>query len=273
MNLPDDLAAALDRHAAAFAPLVSRIEWLPTTTSTMDVVTMAVPEPSERGLLVIADEQTAGRGRRGRTWASPVGAGLYFSLLLRPPLESVDTRGEGSTIGLLTIAAGVAIAHGIAAATGLSAELKWPNDVFVSRLKLAGVLAEGHAIGTREQAVVLGVGINVLGAAALPEGLAPYATSLEEQLGGAVNRGEVLARVLVELAGVYECLLQAKYDEVVQEWRTLSPSSIGAQVEWNTGTAGRCGVTAGVDAAGALLVQTHGGVERITGGALRWPRR
>ncbi len=193
-----------------------------------------------------------------------------MSLLLRPPLEASGHRGSPSSVGLITLAAGVAVARGIASATGLGVELKWPNDVFVSGRKLAGILAEGLAIGTGDQAIVLGIGINVRGIERLPEEVARRATSLEQELAQRVDRGEILAHVLMALAELYQCLLQARYDEVLLAWRRLSPSSVGAEVEWNAGARSYRGITAGVDDTGGLLVKTDPTLERITGGALRW---
>ncbi len=236
----------------------------------MDHVQDAAQQHEGAGLLVVADEQRAGRGRRGHTWTSPPGAGIYFSLLLRPPVEASASSASPSLVGLITLAAGVAVARGIGSVTGLGVELKWPNDAFVSGRKLAGILAEGLAIGTPAQAIVLGVGINLRATEWLPEEVARRATSLEQELAQPVDRGEILAHVLVALAGVYECLHRAKYDEVLQAWRKLSPSSVGAQVEWNVGSVSHCGITAGIDDAGVLLVQTDAALERITGGALRW---
>lgn len=221
------------------------------------------------GLLVVADEQTAGRGRRGRAWVSPPGAGLYFSLLLRPPLDKASATGGPSALGLLTLAAGVAVHDGVAASTGLAPHLKWPNDALVGRHKLAGVLAEGIAVGTPEQAVVLGVGVNVSPAAYPPE-VADRATSLETELGRSVDRGEVLAQILVALARWYGMLIEARYDDVLDAWRRAAPSAAGARVEWKTPAGVRTGVTAGVDRSGALLVRTPEGTERLIAGEVVW---
>src|SRR5688500_4222387 len=126
-------------------------------TSTMDVALAAVDEGAAEGLVIVADEQTAGRGRRGRPWSSPAGAGLYMSFVFRPPVEALSAP----LLAILTLAAGVAVRCAIIGATGLTPELKWPNDVVVGRRKLAGILAEGVGIGTAAQTVILGVGINV----------------------------------------------------------------------------------------------------------------
>ncbi len=258
MNLPDELATPLAREWPRLAPLVRHVHWVESTESTMD---LAQAMGAGDGLLVVADEQTAGRGRRGRTWSSPPGAGLYFSVVLHPSSRSA--------IGLLTLAAGVGVAEGIRASTGLRTELKWPNDVLVSRRKLAGILAEGVAVGTSEQAVILGVGVNV-SAAAYPPDVAARATSLETELGRPIDRGEVLAQTLAAVADRYRALLEARYDEVLRAWRNAAPSATGTTVEWTTPHGRFMGTTAGIDESGALLVRTSSGIERLIAGEVTW---
>ena len=228
---------------------------LATTTSTMDVASKLVAEGARHGTVVVADEQTAGRGRRGSTWQSPPGAGLYLSLIARQP---------GANLSLVTLAAGVAVREGIEAATGLKADLKWPNDLIIDRHKLAGILAEGIAVGTPAQAVVIGVGINLQPAAYPPE-VSARATSIEGELGRPIDRELVLSSVLGALWDRL-ALLERSPGDILQAWRAASPSANGTRVEWD----GRHGVTAGIDTTGALLVQTADRVERIIAGELRW---
>src|SRR5688572_17482896 len=127
----------------------------------MDVAASMAAEGAAHGVVIAAREQTAGRGRRGATWVSPPGAGLYFSFIARP--------GEQRTLPLITLAAGVGVRDGIVRSTGLEPVLKWPNDVLIGRRKLAGILAEGHALGSPAQAVVIGVGVNVRPASYPPD--------------------------------------------------------------------------------------------------------
>ena len=230
------------------------VRWLPSTTSTMDVASKLAHEGAPHGVVIGADEQTAGRGRRGATWVSPPGAGLYFSFIARP----------SAGVELITLAAGVAVREGIKAATGLAADLKWPNDVIVDRRKLAGILAEGVAIGSPQQAVVIGVGVNLQPAAYPPE-VAARATSLEGELGKTVDRGMVWTGILIALWDRLATLEQRPGD-ILQAWRAASPNAIGTRVEWD----GKHGTTAGIDDSGALLVKTTAGVERIIAGELRW---
>jgi BirA family biotin operon repressor/biotin-[acetyl-CoA-carboxylase] ligase len=224
----------------------------------MDVASKLVGEGAPHGTVVVAEQQTAGRGRRGSTWESPAGAGLYLSFVARP--GHPNDRG----IPLITLAAGVGVRDGIAAATGLRADLKWPNDVIVGRRKLAGILAEGIAIGTPGQAVVIGVGIN-LQPAAYPPDISARATSIEGELGRAIDGEAVLSSVLLSLSDRLALLEQSPGD-ILQAWRAASPNANGTRVEWD----GHAGVTAGIDDTGALLVKTTDRIERIIAGELRW---
>lgn len=210
---------------------------------------------------MVADEQTSGRGRRGRTWFSPPGSGLYVSVILMP--RSARVEPERAT-AVLTIAAGVALVEGIEAATGLRANLKWPNDVYVARRKLAGILAEADI-----PAVTLGYGINV-GPMAYPPELADRATSLETELGRAVDRATVFAETLAALAARYDDLRDGAIDAILDAWRARAPGHRGAAVSW-TGPAGELsGTTAGIDGHGALLVRVGDRIERIVAGELKW---
>jgi len=259
--LPDDLAAPLAALRERRPDARLDVRWHDTVPSTMDAASSLAQQGAHHGVVVLADEQTSGRGRRGTTWASPPGAGLYFSFIARP-----DNAREGvvSTLSLITLAAGVAVRGGIEAATGLAADLKWPNDVIVDQRKLAGILAEGVAIGSPDQAVVIGVGVNVQPAAYPPE-IAARATSLEGELGKTVDRGMVLTGILIALWDRL-ATLERRPGDILQAWRAASPNAAGTRVEWD----GKHGTTAGIDDSGALLVKTTAGVERIIAGELRW---
>ena len=213
------------------------------------------------GSVVVADAQTGGRGRRGHTWFSPPRAGLYVSVVLAPAAARVDPRRATS---LLTLAAGVAIAEGVGVATGLAVDLKWPNDLLVSRRKLAGILAENHG-----DTVVLGYGINV-GATAFPPELGDRATSLESELGREVDREQVLAATLAALERRYDDLVDGRFDAILDAWRRLAPGASGARVTWTTTAGAESGVTAGVDEHGALLVRVADRIERILSGEVNW---
>ena len=225
----------------------------------MDEVARAAIAGSPAGLVVVAGQQTAGRGRRGHDWSSPPGAGLYFSYLARPARNA----------GLVTLAAGVAVHDGVARATGLQAHLKWPNDLLVGRRKLSGVLAEGAGLGTPGASITIGIGVNLRPAAYAPE-VAARATNLESELGAPVAPAIVLVAILEALADRLRSLDDDRPGDILQAWRSASPSAIGTAVTWSDGSTRKSGYTAGIDDEGALLVRTRAGIERIVGGELQW---
>ena len=155
-----------------------------------------LPADAPEGALVVADQQTGGRGRLGRPWLAAPGTSLLFSLNLRPAVET-------PRLPALTIVAGVAAADGVRRATGLMPEIKVPNDLLVHGKKLAGILAEA-----REDRVVLGMGINVnVSAENLPTDVDRKATSLLAELGEPVERARLLAAILLELERGYDAWL------------------------------------------------------------------
>jgi BirA family biotin operon repressor/biotin-[acetyl-CoA-carboxylase] ligase len=256
--LPEDLAAALAALRDTRPELPLDVRWHATVPSTMDAAASLVAAGAAHGVVVGADQQSTGRGRRGRIWESPPAAGLYFSFIARPPLHA------SGALPLITLAAGVGVRSGVQAALGWAPELKWPNDAMVGRRKLAGILAEGIGVGTPAQAVVIGVGLNVRPSAYPPE-VATRATSLEAELGRPVDRGQVLAAVLAALWDSL-AMLERSAGDILQAWRAASPSANGTRVEWD----GRSGMTAGIDDSGALLVRTSSGAERVIAGELNW---
>lgn len=264
--IPHDLDAPLARRRMERPDVRLDVRWFESLPSTMDVAATLANDGAAHGVVVVADAQTAGRGRRGTTWTSPLGAGLYVSFIAKPVAArgGAATLAADSPLSLITLAAGVAVREGIAAATGLAAQVKWPNDVMVGRRKLAGILAEGIGIGTADPTVIIGVGINVQ-SAAYPPDVVSRATSIESELGRAGDRGELLAAVLIALWDRLGALRGGASD-ILQAWRAASPSAVGTRVEWE----GRHGVTAGIDESGALLIKAADRVERIIAGEIRW---
>src|SRR5207244_1299248 len=160
--LPHELAAALDRareRVNDLGGLGSTILYFPTIGSTNDVALALAAQGDRDGAIVIADEQTAGRGRRGRTWFSPPGSGVYVSVVLAPGRARSD---PARATTLLTVTVGVALVEAIEAMTALRVDIKWPNDLVVARRKLAGILAESTGSAAAPAAtLVIGYGINV----------------------------------------------------------------------------------------------------------------
>ncbi|MGE0448659.1 MAG: biotin--[acetyl-CoA-carboxylase] ligase [Vicinamibacterales bacterium] len=268
---PQRLPAAFADALAArprVGPIGASVLYFESIGSTNDVAATLAGTGAAEGAVVIAEQQTAGRGRMGRTWFSPPASGLYVSVVLAPTRARIDP--QRATM-LLTLAAGVALAEAVERATGLVPAIKWPNDLLVGTRKLAGILAEGVASGSsRVHSVVLGYGINVAPAAYPPE-LAVRATSLESELGRAVDRGAVCAESLASLSRVYTRLLDGDFDAILDDWRARAPGSRGRRVAWDApGGHERTGVTHGIDDSGALLVRVDGRIERIVAGEVRW---
>lgn len=172
-----------------------------TNSEALDWATCGAPE----GSLVVADHQTGGRGRWGRTWFSVPGKLVQFSLILRPDLDP-------SKHGLLTAGLGVATAKAIRAMTGLVVTLKWPNDVMFESKKIAGMLVESTSMGSKIDAAICGIGINVhLSNADIPEDLKDRASSIAIELeragtGTAPPRAQLLGRIVSEVESRYEAI-------------------------------------------------------------------
>jgi BirA family biotin operon repressor/biotin-[acetyl-CoA-carboxylase] ligase len=260
-NLPEDppadVSEPLARAADRLGPFAQPLLWYATVPSTNDVAARLAERGAPEGCVVAANAQSAGRGRQGRAWASPPGAGLYVSTVLRPGPDAIRA---------VTIAAGVAVADGIEAATGLQVALKWPNDVYAGERKMAGVLAEA-ADGLAH--VILGIGINVM-PAAYPPDVAARATSLEEELGRAVDRGLLLAECLVALAARYADLQSGRIAAVIEGWRRRAAPTLGRRVRWDAAGAVAEGVAEDIDQTGALVVRTRTGIVSVTAGEVVW---
>jgi BirA family biotin operon repressor/biotin-[acetyl-CoA-carboxylase] ligase len=261
--LPPDLADALARVRRRLDPLGSTILYFQTIGSTNDVALTLATQGDREGAIVIADEQTAGRGRRGRAWFSPPGSGLYVSVVLAPARARSD---PARAAALVTLTAGVALAEAVEAVTALRVDIKWPNDLVVSRRKLAGILAEAASAPGR---IVIGYGINV-SATAFPPELGDRATSLETELGRPIDRAALGAETLASLSQRYADLVDGRFDAILDAWRARAPGSRGARVTWAAASGPQAGITAGIDDRGALLVRVGDRIERLVAGEVSW---
>lgn len=220
-------------------------EVLETTASTMADVERRAAEGSPEGTVVVAEEQTAGRGRRGRTWESAARAGLWWSLLLRPAVRT-------DRLGWLPLIVGVGVARSLGRATGVEARLKWPNDVLVGDRKVAGILVERLGSGD----VVVGVGINVDQVAnELPDG----GTSLR-MLGHPVDRTALLVEVLACVAETYR-----RWDagEAIEEEYADFSCTLGHGVSADLGGRVIVGVASRLGPSGELVITGADGVEHV----------
>jgi BirA family transcriptional regulator, biotin operon repressor / biotin---[acetyl-CoA-carboxylase] ligase len=227
-------------------------ESLPSTNTT--VKEMAAAGAAE-GFCVIADEQTAGRGRRDRTWISPRGEGLYLSVLLRPTFAS-------AVAPLLSLLGGVAVAQTLASFPKLAPrriDIKWPNDVTVNDKKISGALTEAAFSGEKIAYAVLGVGVNIL-QRTFPETLSYPATSilLEGGAGACLDRLEVAMRILEALDDGY-AKMERDPKSVVSCWERMSSYANGKSVCIQANLTTIVGVTCGMNDNGALLVRCADG--------------
>jgi len=225
-------------------PKVLRFESLPSTNSEL---ARLASEGAAEGLAILADEQTAGRGRLQREWSSPKGAGLYFSLLLRPVIP-VDQW------PLITFMAALAVGDALREAAGVQTDIKWPNDLLSGERKICGILAE--TIDTPSgRAVIIGIGIN-LTPEAYPEG-----TSVSEATGARPDREAILAALLSALARWYSLL--GERDKILAAWAGRSSYASGKLVQVKNGDEVWQGTTCGVEPDGALRLRTSNGEVKI----------
>lgn len=261
---PPDVLSALIGTAGRRRSIGEPFHYFNEIGSTNDEALRLAEAGAPEGTTVMAAAQSSGRGRLGRSWHSPAGAGLYVSLVIRDPL----------VIPLLTLAAGVALAEGIRAATALPAEIKWPNDLVVDaglgrRRKLAGILTEASTGNEGVQFAVVGFGINLL-PAAYPMAIADRATSIGAELGRSVDSGVILGECLAALSEWLDALRSGNRAAMLQRWMDLSPSASGARVECDGPDGPLMGITAGIADDGALQVRSGGRVEAIRSGTVRW---
>lgn len=203
------------------------------------------------GTVVLAEAQTEGRGRSGRTWHSEKGTGLYFTILLRPRLSPAQAP-------LLTMLAGISAQAAIAAQTGMAPELKWPNDLLLNGKKVGGILTEMHAEPSAVRFVVVGIGINV-NQEKFPAELSGIATSIRKESGRMSYRLELLVRLLTRFESDYNRFLREGPSFVVARFESVSSFARGRRVRVDTGAESYSGVTAGLSPEGLLLVQRDNG--------------
>jgi BirA family biotin operon repressor/biotin-[acetyl-CoA-carboxylase] ligase len=245
-----DLARAEEIVAARGCGLGRPLHVLATTTSTSDEAKHGAKHGAPHGATWVAEEQTAGRGRQGRTWVSPRGENLLFSVLLRVSCAP-------SRLPPLALVVGLAVRDAVAhAAPSADPKIKWPNDVLVGGRKIAGVLVEAITAGQRVEAVVAGVGINVH-TRELPEEVAARATSIALVAPGpALDRGEILADVLATLDRDVHVVLGRDLG-LVKARLDAADALRGHRVRSDDGDEGTAG---GIDVEGRLLVRRDDGV-------------
>jgi len=220
--------------------------YLQTASSTQDAARAEAERGALVGTAVLAEQQTAGRGRLGRAWVSPAGKNIYVTLVMRPPAPKLR---------VLSIVSPLAVAEALEG-IGLAPRLKWPNDVLVGGRKIAGILIETELSGDAVKYALVGIGLNVnLDVEAVPE-IAGIATSVHRELGGDASREELLAALLNAFEARYEQALEG--DAVFRAWRSRL-ETLGRRVRATLGQRVEEGVAEDVDAEGNLLVRRDDG--------------
>src|SRR5579864_8415999 len=224
-KLPDVLVPSLIRPELGDIEIGRRIIHYFKIDSTNDAaLALAAADRSNtsHGTVVVAEEQTAGRGRLGRTWYSEKSSGIYASVILRPALSPAAAPA-------LTLMAGVATHHALSAATGLAVDIRWPNDLMVNNKKVCGILTEMSAELDRLHHVVLGIGINV-NHSAIPAGLQGIATSLRLEAHRGFSRVQIFSALARELERHYQLLLKNGNQAITERWEAASTFAHGKRV-------------------------------------------
>ncbi|MFC2072598.1 biotin--[acetyl-CoA-carboxylase] ligase [Chloroflexota bacterium] len=252
--MEDSLSAASISRDLETRLVGQRVLYYPSLTSTMEVAKREARQGAAEGTVVLADEQTAGRGRLQRAWLTPSG-NLALSIILYPSLSHLSS---------LIMLASLAVVHGIKAATGLKAQVKWPNDVLINGKKVCGILIENDVQGNTVNYSIIGIGINVnLRLADFPE-IQPIATSLSSELGGDVSRLSVIRCLLVEIERLYLALTAG--GSIYEEWRD-NLVTLGERVRVKTDEAIQEGIAESVARDGSLLLRgSDGNLTRVVAG-------
>lgn len=231
-----------------------RVIYYSRLTSTMDVAKREAQQGAVEGTIIIADEQTAGRGRLKRAWLSPKGS-IALSIILYPSLLYLPS---------LIMLASLAVVHSIESVIGLKSQVKWPNDVLVNGKKVCGILIESDVRGNMVDYTIIGIGINVnLRLSDFPE-ILPTATSLSNELGRGVSRLSLIRRLLVEIERLYLTLQTG--GSIFEEWRD-SLITLGKRIRLKSGKTIYEGIAESVASDGSLLLrQSDGGLTKIVAG-------
>ena len=229
-----------------------RILHLSEVDSTQNIADKLAREGAEEGTCVIAEKQTSGRGRRSRNWASPFKDGVYISIILRPNLKPLH-------IIQIPLIAGVALVKAMEKTTSLTPSIKWPNDIFLSGRKVAGILTEVNCDIDTVHYIVLGIGINVnTRKTALPKEIKGIATSLSQECGHDISRVDFLKQLLLELETAYNEFVTNGFEAIGKQWMAYN-NTIGSNIKVNDGQTEIEGKALRIDDDGFLIIRTDDG--------------
>ena len=247
--LPDTLRSRLSQ-----SPLGKNIIFRDTLHSTNTLAKELAGQGAVHGTLVLAEEQTAGRGRMGRPWFSPKYKNLLVSLLLRPPTPAEE-------VFIFTMVLAIAVIDGMEKVCGLKVSIKWPNDLYAGRKKLGGILTEFSALGKRVEYVVLGLGLNVNWNPGDGEGMLYPATSVFSETGKKISRTDLLVETLKSFEAYYREVLGGKRDHLYERWNEES-LILGKHVKIHITNGRISGRALRIDRNGALILVDALGVEQ-----------
>jgi BirA family transcriptional regulator, biotin operon repressor / biotin---[acetyl-CoA-carboxylase] ligase len=208
---------------------------------------------ASEGTVVLADCQTGGKGRLGRLWLSPVGSGLYFSVILRPALEPHD-------LAKITLVTGVALCRTVRALYHIIPEIKWPNDLLIDKRKCGGVLVEADLHNLSSPLIIIGIGINITTLREdFPEELQEKATSLQYHVDGTILRSELLTKIVLQLDTIIKQFEQHGFEGILTEWKNYDATR-GRNLTWVTSDRTVVqGVSLGPDSEGLLHIKSSDG--------------
>ncbi|MGH9685004.1 MAG: biotin--[acetyl-CoA-carboxylase] ligase [Candidatus Acidiferrales bacterium] len=250
-RMPDILVPQMLSHRLYGTPFARRIYHFFKTESTNTIALQLGEQGEPHGAVVLAEEQTAGRGRAGRAWLSEKCSGIHCSVLLRPTIPPAHAP-------LLTLVAGLAARDAAAAELDVVPDIRWPNDVLIRGRKFCGILTEMHAEPDRIHYAVIGIGINV-NQTKMPAELSPIATSLRMQTGKSQSRLELLVRLLRGLDRYYNQFLAEGAQPILRRFAEVSSYFQGKRVKISTATETFTGTTAGLEPSGVLRVERDDG--------------
>ncbi|WP_274651614.1 biotin--[acetyl-CoA-carboxylase] ligase [Paenibacillus humicola] len=236
------------------SPLAKRITLLDTVDSTQNVAQRLAEDGAPEGTLVLAEQQTSGRGRMGRHWVSPSGKGIWMSLVLRPdlPLQLAPQ---------LTLLAAVALCRALKSVAPVDIGIKWPNDLLIGGKKISGILLESTADEERIKYVVAGIGISLnLEPDDYPDELKEIATSLRIEAGRTIDRTETIAAFIGQFSALYDLYRKEGFAPIRTLWEALSVT-LNKPVRLNLPSGAVEGTPIGLDERGALLVRRADGSE------------
>ena len=259
-RMPDVLVPQMLSHRLYGTPFARHIHHFFKVGST-NAVAMSLAEQGEpHGAVVLAEEQTGGKGRAGRSWISEKSSGIYCTILLRPRIPPAHAP-------LLTLVAGLAVRDAAAEDLDGAPDIRWPNDLLVGGRKFAGILTEMHAEPDRIHYAVSGIGINV-NQARMPSEIAEIATSLKMETRKTHSRFELLIRLLRHFDRYYNQFLSEGAAPIVRRFAEVSSYSQGKRVRITNATESFTGTTAGLEPSGVLRVSRDDGrgIESVISG-------